>query len=153
MEHSTRSMVVTPEKIDYIKRNYRRMTAKVISEELGISRQSVERWKGKLGLRFERIWTEEEKAYIREHYPYEKALDIAAHFGVMDYAVRYQAKKMGISKARPWTDDDVRFLRENWGKVSVPRMAKALDRTVYAATTKIHVLGLNRRKKRNGNDD
>lgn len=94
-------------------------------------------------------WTENELNYLKENWckkpTKEIAKDLTRTFGSVymkaDYINLGQNK---ADKKRKWLEEDEEYLENNWGDISIPTLAKNLNRSESAILIKVQKLNLGR---------
>lgn len=67
---------------------------------------------------------------------------MAAALKRMEGAVRAKRRELRCSPQKTWTPEEERYLEDHWGTVSIPGIAKTLERTVSAIKVRAERLGL-----------
>lgn len=91
-----------------------------------------------------RPWSPEEKAAVRERYVAHGADALAAELRRSPVAVQKQAGRLGTVRRRRWTAADDYELRDLWGTLSLPKIAKRINRTEATVYWRADKLGLER---------
>lgn len=98
-----------------------------------------------------RRWTSEEKEYVLAHWKEMSDADLGAATGHPISSVNTLRQEMDLfrdpSRCRPggkksWSVEDEAYLMDKWGTVSIPAIAKHLERTVTAVKVRAVRLGL-----------
>lgn len=98
-----------------------------------------------------RRWTPEEKEYVLAHWKEMSDADLGAATGHPVSSVNTLRQEIDLfrdpSRCRPggkknWSAEDEAYLMDKWGAVSIPAIAKHLERTVTAVKVRAARLGL-----------
>lgn len=96
-----------------------------------------------------RRWTAEEKEYVLAHWTEMSDADLSAATGHPVKSVITLRQEMDLIRdpsrrgsRKTWSVEDEAYLMDKWGTLSIPRIAKHLDRTVTAVKTRATRLGL-----------
>lgn len=91
----------------------------------------------------------EQLQYIQEHYTEECDAQLAKRFKCHESQVATARHRFRLCRprgikggGRPWSHQEEEYLSENWGRVSVPTMAKKLERTENAVIVRARRLDL-----------
>lgn len=88
-------------------------------------------------------WTDDQLQYLREHSRSQPAAAIAAALGRTEGSVRQKRRSLGLQSYHAgWTKAEEQFLQDQWGVMSIPAIAKRLNRSVEAVIVRKNRLGL-----------
>jgi len=88
-------------------------------------------------------WTDDQLQYLREHSRSQPAAAIAAALGRTEGSVRQKRRSLGLQSYHAgWTKAEEQFLQDQWGVMSIPAIAKHLNRSVEAVIVRKNRLGL-----------
>ena len=88
-------------------------------------------------------WTDDQLQYLREHSRSQPAAAIAAALGRTEGSVRQKRRSLGLQSYHAgWTKAEEQFLQDQWGVMSIPAIAKRLNRSVEAVVVRKNRLGL-----------
>ena len=88
-------------------------------------------------------WTDDQLQYLREHSRSQSAAAIAAALGRTEGSVRQKRRSLGLQSYHAgWTKAEEQFLQDQWGVMSIPSIAKRLNRSVEAVVVRKNRLGL-----------
>jgi hypothetical protein len=137
---------------EYLRKNWPDKSDEQIATDLRRTIHSVQTRRYHTGIKVNpEDWSAEDDAYILEHWKDQTNAEIATALGRMPHAVYKRGVSLGLQKRKPnvkgwraWKAEDLSYLRENWGRVSIGKLAKKLDRTEGAVLNKVQELGLGR---------
>lgn len=131
------------DELDFIKKNYNKMTASELSEKLNKTRNSVYNAIRELGLKkqIHNPWTSDENKYLIEHY-LETSEEISMVLNRTVASINTQRDRLGLVKSATWTDEDVEYLKRNYMSKSYKEIANKLNRSEGAIIAKCNKLGL-----------
>lgn len=98
-----------------------------------------------------RCWTAEEKAYVLAHWAEMSDADLSAATGHPVSSVNTLRQKLDLLRSpsrcrlggkKNWSIEDETYLMDKWGTLSIPAIAKHLERTVNAVKVRAARLGL-----------
>ncbi|WP_352420756.1 hypothetical protein [Proteiniborus sp.] len=92
-------------------------------------------------------WTEEEVQYLKINWSKKRIQEIADSLGRTYDSIYMKARALylGPNKNednRNWSEDDLEYLMDNWGYLSIPALAKNLNRSANAVELKSRKLKL-----------
>lgn len=92
-------------------------------------------------------WAEEDLNYLKENWCRKSTREIAKDLDRTYNSIYAKAEyiNLGQNKAdknRLWTEGDLEYLENNWGSISIPTLAKNLNRSENAVIIKARLLGL-----------
>lgn len=86
-------------------------------------------------------WSNENLAIAQKLLDSEGVSAVMSHFSISRDSVRWQIKIGNLKQEKepriPWTDKDTEFLIDKCGVWSIPRIAKKLNRSLYATEKKL----------------
>lgn len=94
-----------------------------------------------------RGWTEEEIEFVKNNHEECSVAEISKHVGKSLRQIEYVKSLLGIKhkNARPfaeWEETDLSYLKDNFGKISIHRMAKYIDKPISSVRVKLVKMGL-----------
>ncbi|HEY6906791.1 MAG TPA: hypothetical protein VI230_04945, partial [Ignavibacteriaceae bacterium] len=159
--HITKQTVYTDKDIEFIRRNYLKMTNKEIAKHLNKSARGIFRKAFKLGLTGlpgknklwirgnpETFYTEEEKKFIRENYLNMTNKEIAEKLKKSKSGIASMITKLGLgghpSRISAYSPREIIFIKKNYPLKGSHYVGNALGRSPAAINRKAHELRVER---------
>ncbi|MCX8074141.1 MAG: hypothetical protein N2749_00955 [Clostridia bacterium] len=130
----------TKEEEEYIKKYYPSENISLISEKLGRSEMAIIKKANYLGVKRNKIWSEEEENTLKYLYlETDKTIDeISKILGRTKRSVSGKIHTMRLyrrGKLMPWTSNQVKYLKDNFGRKTNAVIAAELGRTIGSVST------------------
>jgi len=147
----------TKKEVEFLKKNYGKMSNKEIAKRLNRSYGSIQPKAKELGLKFE-YWTKRQINLLRELYPNESNKKISKIIKKNLSAINHMAKRLGLKKdkkalskiyreGKGWTEYKVKYLIENYPRGNTKEIAKRLKKKVGAIIAMAGYLGIKKIKE------
>lgn len=140
----------TEGELNYLEKNYKKMSAIEISEQLNRSHYSVLHKAKRIGLAEKRnYWDEDDEIYL-EYFAFEgdSKLSVASEFldrstnAVGLRLTKLRANRTDYYIRKPWTEKEDEFIKNNYKSISYALIAMRFNRTHKAVMERARDLGL-----------
>lgn len=135
-----REYQISKNEINFLKRNYKKLTRREMAEKLGIS-EGIVKWQlKKFGLKKEKTksWTKEDLDFLKKYYKKLSNKEIAESLGRTEKSIIHMTRKTSLNtnKKNLWSKEEIDFLVKNYNVLSKKELSKELKRSPGAIYNK-----------------